>query len=125
MTLPCTAIVRAHLQGAFERQYRYLHELYGIDLCDEIVLDELADFLHSATLGDLTEDDTIEECCAALEEMCRTDGIDPIATVYDHVLSALPATALERLRSYLGPVAAQLLDQMEAQADAEALDLGT
>lgn len=118
--LPCAAIIRSQLGRAFERTYRDLADLYGDELTDSIVLNELADLFTELVMNPTVSDEEIEQCAGALEVLCLTDGIDPVDAVYDQVLSLMPPMAFERVRSYLGPAAERLLDSMEMEAEDEA-----
>jgi hypothetical protein len=119
MALPCAEILLRHLGSTFEVHYRDLEALYGDELDDGLVLEELADLLANLLLDPSRDEPAIELCCAALEELCTTPGIDPLATVHDRVLCALPPTALRRVRSYLGSAVEHLLAEEEERGDAE------
>src|SRR5579875_2516535 len=121
MVLFCPEVLLRPLGSTFEAYYRHLEALYGDELDDGLVLEELADLLANLLLDPSGDEAAIERCCAALEELCRTPGIDPLATVHDRVLCAMPPTAQRRVRSYLGPAVEHLLAEEEERGDAEAV----
>ncbi len=113
MTPISTNVLRAHLGADFECTFLDLVRIYGEDLTDEILFDELADYLSDAVMSPFAEDKVIERCCQALDELCTTPGIDPVRMVYGRVLGDLSPVVLQRLRSYLGPRLEALLDEVE------------
>lgn len=109
--LVCSGIVRSILSPEFDEYYRELERAYEEDLTDEVVLNELADFV-SDLLAQGGPEPLIERCCQVFEAICADGRIDPVATLYDQVLLCLSPSTFERLRSYFGPATEALVEEM-------------
>lgn len=112
--LICARVVHARLAPEFDELFSELAELYEEDLSDEIVLNELADFMADllATGG---HEELIERCCALLEELAADRRVDPVASLYDQLLGCLPPSLLDRLAGYLGPLASDLVFRLRGE----------
>ncbi len=108
--LLATATVRANLGAVFEPQYRDLEDLYGDELTDDIVLNELGWFIESLVTNE-APDELIERCCDVLEKLCALPSVDPVTAICDEVLVVCSPAVIARLESYLGPLAAALLEE--------------
>lgn len=112
-SLTAAEVIGARLPE-FEETCRELAELYEEDLSDEIVLNELADFIADLVLSE-QDVELIERCSELLEELMTLPGLDPLATVYDQVIACLPAGIRLRLRPYLGPLVDAMLARIEEE----------
>lgn len=109
--LVSTPVIASLLGADFAPVLAELEELYGDELGDDLVLNELAEYL--ARLLELGDEGALERCCAAVEALLHTPGVDPIRDGYDQLLGLLPPSSRERLRSYVGEATARLLDEMD------------
>jgi hypothetical protein len=114
MTPLSADILRDHLGPDFESTYLDLVSIYGDDLSDEILLEELADYLSDAVMSPFADDAVIERCCSALDALCLSPNIDGVSMVYGQVLRALAPAVLERAQSYFGPATEAMLDKVNA-----------
>lgn len=96
----------------FEDAYRDLHDIFDEDLTAQVVFNELAEFV--ATLFEEAEDeDVIERCFEALEQVATQPGGDGTTLVAFCFLDQLPFWALESARSYLHPVCETILELLD------------
>jgi hypothetical protein len=113
-SLLCAAQFRLTVGGPFEAHYQELAELYEDELCDAIVLIDVADSMTLLVQSSSEQAELLlERYCDAIERCCVTDGIDPLIEIYDQLLLMLPPVVLERLRPYLGPATLDLLELAE------------
>lgn len=110
--LVCAPVIRAGLSPEFEELYLDLAEIYQEDLSDEIVLNELADFMTDLLVRGGHED-LLERSCEVLEQLATDPLVDATSTVYGQVLACLSPAVLDRARPYLGPAVEELLGEIE------------
>lgn len=107
--LVCAPVIASRLSPAFDGPLRELEALYGDELTDDVVLGELRDYLADLVFAG-TDEDAIEACCATIELLATTPGVDPVCDLYDLLLGRLAPIVLERLLPYLSEETARLVD---------------
>ncbi len=112
--LLCARVVRARLAPEFDELFSELAELYEEDLSDEIVLNELADFMADL-LARGGPEELLERCCAVLEELAADERVDPVELLYDQLLACLPPSLFDRLLGYLGPRVSELVSSLREE----------
>jgi hypothetical protein len=97
----------------FPIELEYLEHMYGDELTDEIILNEIAALVTTLVVTE-SDEGLLERYCEAIEQICL--GADPgfVQVVCDQLLAVVPQPVRERLGSYLGDRTLELCEALDA-----------